>query len=144
MGLSTSKFFLESLKQSAEITDIVGDNIRPTSFSADEADEDLLPYIIVCHNGLDNTGQTKDNSVEGDEDDVKIKLVLASQTYDGMVDLAETVRKVLDKAKAEMSEEQEAELDAPDDWTFSTGPFNYDDVKPCHWVELFYDCVTKP
>lgn len=135
MGLSLDKWFFEVLKNS-DVEAKVSSRIFNTARTSADEEEDKVPYIIITHEGLKNTGLSKDG-VEGEEDNVPIGVLVVANTREELATIAQSVRLAVRFAVSETLHEGGCL-----DYTFSAGKVQYDQMKPCYWQDLRYDCVT--
>lgn len=138
MSLRTSDFFSRTLSASKAVTDIVADRIFLPARPTIDEDEDKIPYVIIEPGALQNTSQTKDSSVEGEEDSVTVSILCVAESHDKLMDLCEAVREECISAWEAGTDE-----DVPVEWTFSASEENYDPVKPCNYMRLNYQCITN-
>lgn len=147
MSLITDKVFYNALLSSSELTALVGDRIYNTSIAV--PDEDLLnepvPYIIITFDGMQNEGHTKDNSFEGDTDKVQISIEITADNREDLGTLAQGVRDAViayfEDTEGHTSEDYDL---VPQDYVLSSGPIQYDPIKPCYYQTLTYNCDTNP
>jgi len=139
MSLLTDQFFFNALTASEAITEMVGDRIfNPYRPTVDE-NEDKIPYIVLRFAGLQNSLDTKDSGVEGDEDKVTIEILCVSESCDSLGELTEAVRQ---QCASYWDAHRDEEL-TPLDWTFSAEEVGYDQDKPCCYQWLIYQCDTN-
>lgn len=138
MSLRTSDFFSRTLSASKAVTDIVADRIFLPARPTIDEDEDKIPYVIIEPGVLQNISQTKDSSVEGEEDSVTVSILCVAESHDKLTDLCEAVREECISAWEAGTDE-----DVPVEWTFSASEENYDPVKPCNYMRLNYQCITN-
>ena len=138
MSLRTADFFSRGLSASEDIAAIVGDRIflpeRPT---VDE-NEDTIPYIIIKPGPVNNNAETKDDGVEGNEDTANVSIICVARSHDELMNLCELVREV-NSFRWEYGEDPQT----PIDWNFSASEELYDPIKPCNYLALYYQCITK-
>ena len=147
MSLITDKVFYNALLSSSELTSLVGDRIYNTSIAV--PDEDLLnepvPYIIITFDGMQNEGYTKDNSFEGDTDKVQIGIEITADNREALGTLTQAVRDAVIAYFEDQEGHASQDYDlVPQDYTLSSGPVQYDPIKPCYYQTLTYNCDTNP
>ena len=147
MSLITDKVFYNALLSSSELTSLVGDRIYNTSIAV--PDEDLLnepvPYIIITFDGMQNEGYTKDNSFEGDTDKVQIGIEITADNREALGTLTQAVHDAVIAYFEDQEGHATQDYDlVPQDYTLSSGPVQYDPIKPCFYQTLTYNCDTNP
>lgn len=138
MSLCTDKFFYSAIAKSQAVQDATGGRIYNTADDSVENEEDTLtPYIIIANNGGQNQTESKDDVGESDTDTDNISIEIAATSREQLADIAKAVRKAV---KAEFADTVEDSMIY--DYTFSYGPVNFDEWKPCYWQTLNYQCET--
>ena len=147
MSLITDKVFYNALAASTDLAAYVDERIYNTSIAV--PDEDLLnepvPYVIITFDGMQNEGYTKDNSFEGDTDKVQIGIEITAADRETLGTIADLVRSTV-IAYFEATEGHaidDYDL-VPQDYNLTSGPIQYDPVKPCFFQTLTYNCDTNP
>ena len=144
MSLTTDKFFYIALKANAELMTMTGGRIFNTARSSVDEKEDRLPYVIITYDGMTNNGETKDD-VEGYTDTVQIGILCVAHDRDSLAQLTTKVRQqMIDYLHA--VEEDSSTTGAnicPDDWRMTSDGVMYDDLKPCFYQTLRYECDTN-
>ena len=146
MSLQTDIIFVKALRENADLMkQLPAGDVYNTSIAL--PDEDLnnapLPYIIVSFDGLTNDVETKDDPYEGDSDRVTISIEIAAKTRPELGQLAEDVRRQVHQYFVDAdSTDEDADM-IPLDYQFSAQQVNYDQMKPCYWQVLTYQCDTK-
>ena len=146
MSLQTDIIFVKALRENADLMkQLPAGDVYNTSIAL--PDEDLnnapLPYIIVSFDGLTNDVETKDDPYEGDSDRVTISIEIAAKTRPELGQLAEDVRRQVHQYFVDADPtDQDADM-IPLDYQFSAQQVNYDQMKPCYWQVLTYQCDTK-
>ena len=139
MSLRTADFFSRAITRSNAVTSIVGDRIfLPARPTVDE-NEDTIPYIIIVPAGVTNTGFTKDDTPEGDEDTANVDILCVAESHDRLTDLCEAVR----EACVNLWRETVGDEHTPVGWQFSTTEEIYEKAKPCNYLILTYQCTTN-
>lgn len=136
MSLATDKFFIEALSNSEVVTSAFEGRIFDTARPEIDEEEDKIPYLIVTNEGVQNVTESKDDVCESDTDNVTISVLVVGRDRQDLADLSQCVRNCLREA---ITEDEDEILD----YTFTAGPVQYDDMKPCHFVTLNYNCVTE-
>ena len=146
MSLQTDIIFVKALRENADLMkQLPAGDVYNTSIAL--PDEDLnnapLPYIIVSFDGLTNDVETKDDPYEGDSDRVTISIEIAAKTRPELGQLAEDVRRQVHQYFVDADPTDEDADMIPLDYQFSAQQVNYDQIKPCYWQVLTYQCDTK-
>lgn len=146
MSLQTDIIFVKALRENADLMkQLPAGDVYNTSIAL--PDEDLsnapLPYIIVSFDGLTNDVETKDDPYEGDSDNVTISIEIAAKTRPELGQLAEDVRRQVHQYFVDADPTDEDADMIPLDYQFSAQQVNYDQMKPCYWQVLTYQCDTK-
>lgn len=146
MSLQTDIIFVKALRENADMMkQLPAGDVYNTSIAL--PDEDLnnapLPYIIVSFDGLTNDVETKDDPYEGDSDNVTISIEIAAKTRTELGQLAEDVRRQVHQYFVDSDPTDEDADMIPLDYQFSAQQVNYDQMKPCYWQVLTYQCDTK-
>lgn len=147
MSLLTDLIFVKALRSNSElIMQLPAGDVYNTTIALPDVDMDNapLPYVIVSFDGMQNQDETKDNSFEGDSDNVQISIEVAAQTRPQLGNLMtavrETVRDYFIAHNGDDSDEDFALI--PYDMKPSAGRVAYDPDKPCYWQVLSYQCET--
>ena len=94
---------------------------------------------------MQNEGLTKDNSFEGDTDKVQISIEITADNREDLGTLAQGVRDAViayfEDTEGHTSEDYDL---VPQDYVLSSGPIQYDPIKPCYYQTLTYNCDTNP
>lgn len=138
MSLRTADFFSRGLSLSEDIAAIVGDRIYLPARPTVDENEDTIPYIIIIPGSVTNNAETKDDGVEGDEDTANVSILCVARSHDELMNLCELVREV-NSFRQEYGEDPQT----PIDWNFSASEELYDPIKPCNYLTLNYQCITK-
>lgn len=147
MSLQTDIIFVRALRENAELMALLpaGDVYNTAIALPDQDAENApVPYIIVSFDGLNNDQTTKD-SFESDADEVTISIEIAATTRKELYDLAQAVRDtVLSFFEGLQASESDADYDLlPLDYQLTATGVRYDDLKPCYWQVLTYQCDTN-
>ena len=146
MSLQTDIIFVKALRENADLMkQLPAGDVYNTSIAL--PDEDLnnapLPYIIISFDGLTNDVETKDHPYEGDSDNVTISIEIAAKTRTELGQLAEAVRHQVHDYFVEADPTDDDFNLVPLDYQFSAQQVSYDQMKPCYWQVLSYQCDTK-
>lgn len=146
MSLQTDIIFVKALRANADLmAQLAAGDVYNTSIALPDEDLDNapLPYVIVSFDGLTNDVETKDDPYEGDSDRVTISIEIAAKTRPELGQLAEAVRHQVHDYFVEADPTDEDADMIPLDYQFSAQQVNYDQMKPCYWQVLTYQCDTK-
>ena len=146
MSLQTDIIFVKALRANADLMEqLAAGDVYNTSIALPDEDLDNapLPYVIVSFDGLTNDVETKDDPYEGDSDRVTISIEIAAKTRPELGQLAEDVRRQLHQYFVDADPTDEDADMIPLDYQFSAQQVNYDQMKPCYWQVLTYQCDTK-
>ena len=102
----------------------------------EEVDNVPIPYCIVTYDGMSNESQTKDNSFEGEEDQVNIGILVTGKTLIELHEMTQAVRSAV--LAYLMANDTEVE-----DYQLSAGPIQFDSLNPCYYQTLQYQCDTR-
>ena len=143
MSLQTDIIFVKALRANANLMALLAaGDVYNTAIALPDEDLDNapLPYVIVSFDGLTNDVETKDDPYEGDSDAVTISIEIAAKTRTELGRLAEAVRhQVHDYFVNDDQTDDDSDL-VPLDYQFSAQAVNYDQMKPCYWQVLNYQC----
>lgn len=146
MSLLTDIIFVQALRANEDLMQqLAAKDVYNTAIAMPDEDLDnaKLPYVIVSFDGLTNDVETKDDPFEGDSDNVTISIEIAARTRTELGQLAEAVRhQVHDYFVEADGDTENAEL-IPLDYQLSAQAVNYDQMKPCYWQVLTYQCDTN-
>ena len=146
MSLQTDIIFVKALRANADLMkQLAAGDVYNTSIALPDEDLDNapLPYVIVSFDGLTNDVETKDDPYEGDSDNVTISIEIAAKTRTELGRLAEAVRHQVHDYFVEADPTDDDFNLVPLDYQFSAQQVNYDQMKPCYWQVLSYQCDTK-
>ena len=146
MSLQTDIIFVKALRANADLmAQLAAGDVYNTSIALPDEDLDNapLPYVIVSFDGLTNDVETKDDPYEGDSDRVTISIEIAAKTRPELGQLAEDVRRQVHQYFVDADPTDEDADMIPLDYQFSAQQVNYDQMKPCYWQVLSYQCDTK-
>lgn len=145
MSLQTDIIFVRALRENQELmAQLPAGDVYNTAIALPEpeAENAPLPYIIVSFDGLVNDQTTKD-SFEGDTDTVTIGIEVAASTRKELFDITQAVRTTVLGFFEQLLEDDEDFAEAPLDYQLSATAVNYDDLKPCYWQRLSYQCDVR-
>lgn len=138
MSLCTDKFFYQAIAASEVVKEATDGRIYNTADDSVENEADTqVPYVIITNNGGQNNVEDKDDVGESDTDTDNISIEIAATSREQLATIATAIRKAV---KAEFAESVVG--DTIIDYTFSYGPVNFDEWKPCYWQNLNYQCET--
>ena len=146
MSLQTDIIFVKALRADEELmAKLAAGDVYNTAIAMPDEDLDNapLPYVIVSFDGLTNDIDTKDDPYESDSDAVNISIEIAARTRSELGQLADAVRHQVHDyfVEAEITDD---DFDmVPLDYQFSAQQVNYDQMKPCYWQVLTYQCDTN-
>ena len=146
MSLQTDIIFVKALRANADLMkQLAAGDVYNTAIALPDEDLDNapLPYFIVSFDGLTNDVETKDDPYEGDSDNVTISIEIAAKTRTELGQLAEAVRHQVHDYFVEADPTDDDFNLVPLDYQFSAQQVNYDQMKPCYWQVLTYQCDTK-
>jgi hypothetical protein len=146
MSLQTDIIFVKALRANADlIQQLAAGDVYNTAIALPDEDLDNapLPYVIVSFDGLTNDVETKDDPYEGDSDNVTISIEIAAKTRTELGQLAEAVRRQVHQYFVDDDQTDEDSDMIPLDYQFSAQQVNYDQMKPCYWQVLTYQCDTN-
>lgn len=138
MGLSTDAIFVAAIKSDDELMGAISGRLYGTAIPLPDEDADNVPvpYVIVTFDGLTNDAQTKDCPYEGDFDSVNIGVEVAAASLAALHELTQKVRTVV-------LGYMESEDTTVRDYQLTAGPIQYDQLKPCYWQVLRYQCDVE-
>lgn len=148
MSLQTDMVFFRAMKESRELSEMVGEQIFNTAIPGTDSDVDNVevPYIVVKYDGMNNEDATKDDPYEGDTDIVNIGVEIAARSREGLADIADAVRRAVSSfcQNYDYEEDDDGIADEiPEGFTLSAQAVQYDPWKPCFWQVLSWRCETK-
>ena len=146
MSLQTDIIFVKALRANADLmAQLAAGDVYNTSIALPDEDLDNapLPYVIVSFDGLTNDVETKDDPYEGDSDNVTISIEIAARTRTELGQIAEAVRHQVHDYFVEADPTDDDFNLVPLDYQFSAQQVNYDQLKPCYWQVLSYQCDTN-
>ena len=148
MSLATDSIFITALQSSPELMEYItvyvskgverrSENPRLYSTAIPLPDEDAdnvpIPYLIVTFDGLNNDQTTKDDSYESDCDHVQIGIEAVAPTIKALHTLTQKVREVIHAYFT-------ANETPVSSYQFTADAIQWDEIKPCYWQVLRYQC----
>ena len=146
MSLQTDIIFVKALRANADLmAQLAAGDVYNTAIAMPDEDLDNapLPYAIVTFDGLTNDIDTKDDPFESDSDSVNISIEIAAKTRNELGQLAEAIRRQVHQYFINADPTDEDYELVPTDYQFSAQAVNYDQMKPCYWQVLSYQCDTN-
>ena len=145
MSLKTDIIFVKALRADDTLMGkLAAGDVHNTTIALPDKDLDNapLPYVIVSFDGLTNDQTTKDD-YESSIDQVNISVEIAAATRPEVADLALQIRRQV-RHYFMNAEETDDDFDMiPLDYQFSATQVNYDQLKPCYWQVLNYQCDVR-
>lgn len=146
MSLQTDIIFVKALRANADLmAQLAAGDVYNTAIALPDEDLDNapLPYAIVTFDGLTNDIDTKDDPYESESDSVNISIEIAAKTRNELGQLAEAIRRQVHQYFINADPTDEDYDLIPHDYQFSAQSVNYDQMKPCYWQVLTYQCDTN-
>lgn len=142
--LNVDQLFFTGLKESAEVTSIVGNRIFDTSRNSAEEERDIIPYIIVTYDGGSSDGGDKDNRL-APINQCQVSVMMVAKTREALAALSDTVYDA-----NEVILNDDTLYAAHDNWNFSVdnasasaSQVQYDMQKDCYFQSITYNCYTS-
>lgn len=146
MSLLTDQVFVAALRSKAELMAMLpAKDVYNTAIALPEAKaaNAPVPYLIVTFDGMQNEDETKDDGYEGGTDKVQISIEIAAKKRPQLGTIATMVRQTVRDYFKNIEDTDELYDEVPEDYTLTAGPVNYDELKPCYWQVLTFQCDTK-
>lgn len=146
MSLITDIIFVRALRSNSELMEALpaGDVYNTTIALPDEEVLNApVPYIIVSYDGMQNDSQTKDDSYEGDTDNVQIGIEIAAKTRKQLGELATQIRETVSEFFENLPDDDPDFDLVPLNYNLTAQGVSYDSDKPCYWQVLNYQCDTN-
>lgn len=149
MSLQTDAVFVAALRSNSTLLSLLpkGD-VWGTAITCPDADLDNtpVPYVIVTYDGMQNDGDSKDDSYEGDTDMVQVSIEITANTREELADIAELVRSTISGYFEEYYGDDSEDIYSliPSSYNLKGGRVSWDATKPCFWQTLTYSCQTNP
>ncbi len=135
MSLKIVKAFTAAIRQNDDLLTAlgaingVGARIFPVARTDEQEKEDKMPYLIVIPTGIRTEG-SKDDYEQSDI--ATVEIIVCDQTFEGLVDLADTVRLTIAQHLLQYPEQNIA------DYSFSASRVEFDYLRPCYYQTLSY------
>lgn len=147
MSLQTDIIFVHALQQNSSLmAKLPAGDVYNTAIALPEQDAENapVPYIIVTYDGMSNDQTTKD-SYESEYDSVTIGIEVAAQTRGQLCEIVEAVRATVLEYFTDLQNDESSDYYPllPLDYQLTATGVRYDDMKPCYWQILNYQCETK-
>lgn len=145
MGLQTDIIFVKALRADTDlISQLPAGDVYNTTIALPDEDLDnaKVPYVIVAFDGLTNDQTTKDD-YESEYDQVNISIEIAARTRKELGLLARHVRHQVRHYFMNVEDTDEDIDMIPADYQFTASQVNYDQMKPCYWQTLNYQCDVR-
>ena len=147
MSLLTDIIFVKAIRSNTDIiSQLPAGDVYNTAIALpdEEAENAPLPYIIVSFDGLNNQDDTKDDAFESESDSVQIGITICTGEREELGEMAvavhTTIREYFREHYGDTTDEDFALI--PNDITLSAQGVQYDNMKPCFWQVLNYQCDT--
>lgn len=139
---ATHSVFIAALSTNTDLMQQIGGRIYAIAIPLPEpeAANAPVPYIIVSPLEANNSETNKDDTFEGQYDDISIEIEFCAKTKEQLVAIAWDIRKTI--LKYFMEDVDDDRKDIEYNRPSSTTPM-YDDMKPCYWQKFTYQCQVK-
>jgi hypothetical protein len=137
--MNLDEIFFNAIMADADLVLAVGGRVESTCFevSPDDADNTLLPNIIITDDGLTNQPDSKDVEWESREDRVQASVDIAAETPKQVKQLIGMVRKAIANYIQTLDDQGE---DIPYLQSIQTAGVAWDWMKPCYHDVITYTC----
>jgi hypothetical protein len=137
--MNLDEIFFNAIMADADLVLAVGGRVESTCFevSPDDADNTLLPNIIITDDGLTNQPDSKDVEWESREDRVQASVDVAAETPKQVKQLIGMVRKAIANYIQTLDDQGE---DIPYLQSVQTAGVAWDWMKPCYHDVITYTC----
>jgi hypothetical protein len=137
--MNLDEIFFNAIMADADLVLAVGGRVESTCFevSPDDADNTLLPNIIITDDGLTNQPDSKDVEWESREDRVQASVDVAAETPKQVKQLIGMVRKAIANYIQTLDDQGE---DIPYLQSIQTAGVAWDWMKPCYHDVITYTC----
>ena len=147
MSLSCDRFFVAAITQDEELMNEIGGRIFDPARDSAAEEADVVPYIIVSLDSVQNIDMSKDDVYGSMHDEANVSVLVVADDRESLAHLTEKTRRVIHKALVS-SEEEEEETQATFgfsiyDSSFSASRVELDIDKPCCYQTLSYICKTE-
>jgi hypothetical protein len=140
--MNLDEIFFNAIMADADLVLAVGGRVESTCFevSPDDADNTLLPNIIITDDGLTNQPDSKDVEWESREDRVQASVDVAAETPKQVKQLIGMVRKAIANYIQALDDQGE---DIPYLQSIQTAGVAWDWMKPCYHDVITYTCDVQ-
>ncbi len=137
--MNLDEIFFNAIMADADLVLAVGGRVESTCFevSPDDADNTLLPNIIITDDGLTNQPDSKDVEWESREDRVQASVDVAAENPKQVKQLIGMVRKAIANYIQALDDQGE---DIPYLQSIQTAGVAWDWMKPCYHDVITYTC----
>lgn len=147
MSLSCDRFFVAAITQDEELMNEIGGRIFDPARDSAAEEADVVPYIIVSLDSVQNIDMSKDDVFGSMHDEANVSVLVVADDRESLAHLTEKTRRTINKALVS-SEEEEEETQATFgfsiyDSSFSASKVELDIDKPCCYQTLSYICKTE-
>lgn len=147
MSLSCDRFFVAAITQDEELMNEIGGRIFDPARDSAAEEADVVPYIIVSLDSVQNIDMSKDDVYGSMHDEANVSVLVVADDRESLAQLTEKTRRVINKALVS-SEEEEEQTQATFgfsiyDSSFSASRVELDIDKPCCYQTLSYICKTE-
>ena len=147
MSLSCDRFFVAAITQDEELMNEIGGRIFDPARDSAAEEADVVPYIIVSLDSVQNIDMSKDDVFGSMIDEANVSVLIVADDRESLAHLTEKTRRVIHKALVS-SEKEEEETQATFgfsiyDSSFSASRVELDIDKPCCYQTLSYNCKTE-
>ena len=147
MSLSCDRFFVAAITQDEELMNEIGGRIFDPARDSAAEEADVVPYIIVSLDSVQNIDMSKDDVYGSMHDEANVSVLVVADDRESLAHLTEKTRRVINKALVS-SEEEEEQTQATFgfsiyDSSFSASRVELDIDKPCCYQTLSYICKTE-
>lgn len=151
MSFQTDMAFYRALTLPVEVKDgkiqenpvkeAVKGRIFPTAIAVPEEqlENEPVPYIVITYDGMQSNTFTKDGT-EGHFDTVQIGIEAAAADRWELARLMQLIRHHVRRYFESTDDEGDDEI--PIDYDLTAGPVAWDELKPCYFQTLRYNCTT--
>ena len=137
--MNLDELFFNAIMADADLVLAVGGRVESTCFevSPDDADNTLLPNIIITDDGLTNQPESKDVEWESREDRVQASVDVAAEDPKQVKQLIGMVRHAIANYIQALDDQGE---DIPYLQSVQTAGVAWDWMKPCYHDVITYTC----
>jgi hypothetical protein len=137
--MNLDEIFFNAIMADADLVLAVGGRVESTCFevSPDDADNTLLPNIIITDDGLTNQPDSKDVEWESREDRVQASVDVAAEDPKQVKQLIGMVRQAIANYIQALDDQGE---DIPYLQSVQTAGVAWDWMKPCYHDVITYTC----